>query len=342
MRPSFAAFALVLALPIPAPGPTPRPVSALSPEADAQMKVAAQLVSRQKFAEAAKAYQEANRLSGGACFACLEALAATHIRLNAPDDAIADARGAMKAAASPAERARADNQLGLAYATRAKKNDEASPDLASAEEALRRAIAADPTLNAPRFHLSKVLIRQGRDKDADAVLEDYLKREPPGPYADQARAMEKDHRRATELLVPDFKLVTLDGKTITPESLRGKVVLLDFWATWCGPCRDALPELKTIRKKFGGQPFQIIGISVDKDRKALEDFVRKNDMTWPQFFDDGYRVSRYAFGVSTFPSYFVIDKAGVVVYYAHGYSMTTAGKLTFEIDQALKKAPARS
>ena len=247
----------------------------------------------------------------------------------------------MKAAASPAERARADNQIGLAYATRARRADKTSPDLASAEEAFRRALAADPTLNAPRLHLSKVLIRVGRDKEADAMLDAYLEREPPGPYADQARALRKDHRRATELLLPDFKLVTLDGKTITPESLRGKVVLLDFWATWCGPCREALPELKTIQQKFGKQPFQIVGISADTDRKALEAFVRKNAMTWPQFFDEGLHVSRDAFGVSTFPSYFVIAQAGIIVYYTHGYSMTTAGKLTFEIDQALKRNPAR-
>jgi thiol-disulfide isomerase/thioredoxin len=301
------------------------------------MRLAVQLVSHQRFAEAAKAYQEANRLAGGRCFPCLEALAATHIRLNAPDEAIADAQEAMKAADSPSERARADNQLGLAYAGKAKKDDKSSRDLVSAEEALRRAIATDPSLNAPRLHLSRVLIRQGRDKDADAMIEEYLKREPPGPYADQAHALQKDHRRATELLVPDFKLVTLDGKTITPESLKGKVVLLDFWATWCGPCREALPELKKIRKQFGGQRFEIIGISADRDRKALEDFVKKNDMTWPQFFDEGLRVSQAGFGVSTFPSYFVVDKNGVVVYYTYGYSMTTAGKLTFEIGAALEK-----
>src|SRR5215831_801239 len=338
MRRSFAIIPLLLALPLPSPGPTRSgPSAPLPPEANAQLQLGMQLASHQRFADAARAYQEANRLAGGKCFSCLEALAAAHIRLNALDDALADGREAMSVAASPAERARADNQIGLAYATRARKADRTSPDLASAEEAFRRALAADPTLNAPRLHLSKVLIRLGRDKEADTMLDAYLEREAPGLYAEQARALRKDHRRATELLLPDFRLVTLDGKTITPESLRGKVVLLDFWATWCGPCREALPELKTIQQKFGKQPFQIVGISADTDRKALEAFVRKNAMTWPQFFDEGLRVSRDAFGVSTFPSYFVVDQAGIIVYYTRGYSTATAGKLTSEIDQALRK-----
>ncbi len=345
MRSLFAVCAVALAFPLDLaaqsspPHPAPAP-AATSPDVQTQMAAGNAFIARQQFAEAAKSYQAAFRLSGGKCFACLEALAAAHIRLNAVDEAMDDARHARTVAASDQERARADNQLGLAYAAKAKKDVKDSKELRSAEEAFRKALAGDQALNAARFHLAKVLIREGRDKDADAVLEDYLKREAPGPFADQARALQKNHRRATELLVPDFTLTTLDGKTITPASLKGKVVLLDFWATWCGPCRQALPELKDIQKKFAKKPFEIISISVDRDRKTLEDFIQKNAMTWPQFFDDGYRVSRYAFGVSTFPSYFVIDQGGVVVYYTHGYSMTTAGKLTFEIDEALKKAPA--
>src|SRR5262249_49374024 len=127
------------------------------------------------------------------------------------------------------------------------------------------------------------------------------------------------------------------GKTISLKSLRGKVVLLDFWATWCGPCLKALPELKAIRKKFATRPFELISLSVDRDKKKLEDFVKDNDMTWPQYFDEGGHVSHEAFGVVTFPSYLILDGEGIVTYVRRGYSPTTARFLMEEIQKALDK-----
>ena len=62
-------------------------------------------------------------------------------------------------------------------------------------------------------------------------------------------------------------------------------MLLDFWATWCGPCRKALPELKELRQKNAGQPLVVVSVSADEDRKAVEEFVRQNGMDWPQAWD---------------------------------------------------------
>ena len=70
--------------------------------------------------------------------------------------------------------------------------------------------------------------------------------------------------------VPHFSLQTLDGKTLDITSLKGKVVLLDFWATWCGPCRQAMPELKELLLKNTGKPLVVVSVSADQDRKAAE------------------------------------------------------------------------
>ena len=243
---------------------------------------------------------------------------------------------ALKIGPSKEQQARAYNQIGLAYAAQAKNDASDTQQLAEAARAFRRALDADSNLNAARFHLAKVLIRLRRDKDADALLDDYIRREQTPALADQAKALKADHRRATGLFAPDFHLTTLDGKTITLQSLRGKVVLLDFWATWCGPCIQALPELKEIRKKFANRPFELISISVDREKRKLEDFVKANEMTWPQYFDEGYRVAKDAFGVATFPSYFVLDGEGVVTYVLRGYSSTTAARLTAAVEKAFK------
>jgi len=323
-------------------GPTPAASSQIPPEAQAEVEKANLLIASQRFRDAAEALERANKLAGGKCFTCLEAKAAARIRLNDLDGALADANEALKVGASKEYRARAYNQIGLANAARAKKDDRDIKELAAAEEAFRHALEADPNLNAARFHLARILIRERRDKDADAVLDDYIKRETAGPLADQAKALKENHRRATESFAPAFRLKTLDEKTITLESLRGKVVLLDFWATWCGPCIKALPELKDIRKKFAGRPFELISISVDREKKKLEEFVKSNNMTWPQGFDEGLRVARETFGVNSFPTYFVLDGEGLVTYVARGYSPATAGRLTDEIQKALQKPSRKS
>jgi peroxiredoxin len=327
-------------LPLPNPRPTPiakSPTAApFPPEAQAELTRANLLIGSQRFREAVEALQRANKLAGGKCFICVETLAAAHLRLNEPDAALAAAKEALKIWPSKEGQARAYNQIGLAYAAQAKNDDRDTQQLAEAEQSFRRAIDGDPNLNAARFHLAKVLIRQKRDRDADAVLDDYLKREQTVALSDQAKALKADHRRATGLFAPDFHLTTLDGKTITLQSLRGKVVLLDFWATWCGPCIQALPELKEIRKKFANRPFELISISVDREKRKLEDFVKANEMTWPQYFDEGYRVAKDAFGVATFPSYFVLDGEGVVTYVTRGYSPATAARLTAAVEKAFK------
>jgi peroxiredoxin len=325
-------------LPNPAPKPTPPTptVAPLPADAQAELSKASLLITSQRFREAVEALQRANKLAGGKCFVCLETMAAAHIRLNEPDAALADAREALKIWPSKEGQARAYNQIGLAYAAKAKSDDRDKQQLAEAEQAFRRAIDADPNLNAARFHLAKVLIRQRRDRDADALLDDYIKREQTVALADQAKALKADHRRVNGQFSPDFHLTTLDGKTISLQSLRGKVVLLDFWATWCGPCIQALPELKEIRKKFATRPFELISISVDREKKKLEDFVKANEMTWPQYFDEGTRVAKDAFGVATFPSYFVLDAEGVVTYVTRGYSPATAARLTAAVEKAFK------
>jgi thiol-disulfide isomerase/thioredoxin len=140
-------------------------------------------------------------------------------------------------------------------------------------------------------------------------------------------------------LAPAFSLQTLDGKTLTRDGLKGKVVLLDFWATWCAPCRKALPELKDLRRKNAGQPLVIVSVSVDQDRKLIESFVSSNGMSWPQAWDREGRVTGGVFRVSDFPSYVVLDAEGRITYRQKGWS---PGRSAALLDDAVSKALASS
>ncbi|MFL5328310.1 MAG: TlpA family protein disulfide reductase [Gemmataceae bacterium] len=111
---------------------------------------------------------------------------------------------------------------------------------------------------------------------------------------------------------PDFSATTLDGQTVSLASLRGKVVVIDFWATWCGPCRRALPELREFVSHFEGKPVVLIGISADHNETALHDFLAVNPLPWPIVFDgDGGPIAT-RYNVNAYPTVFVIDQNGMI------------------------------
>lgn len=144
---------------------------------------------------------------------------------------------------------------------------------------------------------------------------------------------------------PPFSLQTLDGKTVTRDSLKGKVVLLDFWATWCGPCLKALPELKDLRQKNAGQPLVIVSVSVDEDKKTVQDFASKNGMDWLQAWD-GQMKAVSAFRVSSFPSYVILDSEGHIAYrqqgWAPGRSAEALGAAVTKALESVHKTAAKS
>jgi len=114
-------------------------------------------------------------------------------------------------------------------------------------------------------------------------------------------------------MTPPFSITSLDGQHVSLDSLTGKVVLIDFWATWCVPCREALPRLKAIAHKFQEQPLVIISISLDKDEKKWKEFVEKNQMTWLQYRDGSFDGAiAHSFGIDAIPATFTIDADGVL------------------------------
>ena len=107
-----------------------------------------------------------------------------------------------------------------------------------------------------------------------------------------------------------FSGQTLDGKTISLESYKGKVVLLDFWATWCEPCVEELPTIEANYNKYHAQGFEVIAISVDQE-EALRAFLEKYDLPWPQILDAHEKNGiAKTYGVRAFPTSFLIDKDG--------------------------------
>jgi peroxiredoxin len=114
-------------------------------------------------------------------------------------------------------------------------------------------------------------------------------------------------------LAPDFTLPTVDGKQLKLSDYKGKVVIIDFWATWCPPCRKGIPDLIDLKKKYGARGFEVIGISLDTETKGqVPGFVKTNSMNYPVVYGD-QNVTRLYGGIEAIPTSFVIDKQGKII-----------------------------
>ena len=135
---------------------------------------------------------------------------------------------------------------------------------------------------------------------------------------------------------PEIGLKDLSGKTVDLASLAGKVVILDFWATWCAPCREEMPELQKLYKKYNAKGLEIVGISVDKGPEGIKDFIAKLKVTFPVVHDEGHKVAD-KYSPPRMPSSYIIDRKGVVRYVHGGYRAGDAAQFEKEILELLAK-----
>ena len=117
---------------------------------------------------------------------------------------------------------------------------------------------------------------------------------------------------------PDFTLRTMNGPNMRSQEQRGSVVMINFWATWCGPCQQEMPQLIRLYEKYRAAGFVLLGVNVDDDTQKAAEFAGKLGVTFPVLLDTDKIVSKL-YGVSVMPSTYLIDRDGKVRYVHRGY-----------------------
>ena len=114
---------------------------------------------------------------------------------------------------------------------------------------------------------------------------------------------------------PDFDEKDMDGKPLSVANFKGKIVLVDFWATWCGPCVAELPNVLETYGKYHGKGFEVIGISLDQDKDKLTGFIKEKQVPWAQYFDGKGWQSKLGqkYGINSIPATYLIDKEGKII-----------------------------
>lgn len=146
-------------------------------------------------------------------------------------------------------------------------------------------------------------------------------------------APEADGPRVVEA-APDFALADLTGKTVRLSDLRGKVVLLDFWATYCLPCQDAIPELVELHKANQAKGFEVVGISVDAYSGHVPDFAKEHKMSYTVVLDPDQGTAK-TYGFSQLPTTFLIGRDGRIIRKWLGYNEIIGSEIKEEVKAAL-------
>ena len=133
----------------------------------------------------------------------------------------------------------------------------------------------------------------------------------------------------------DFTLPLLAGGNASLSSYKGKVVILNFWATWCPPCRIEMPSMETLYRRFSAQGLEILAVDLGEDASLVRQFIRNAGYTFPVMFDSDNRVSS-VYGIEAIPTTYIIDREGKIVGRVIGSIMWDAQKVITAIDALLK------
>jgi thiol-disulfide isomerase/thioredoxin len=194
----------------------------------------------------------------------------------------------------------------------AKRAENPAAGLAELEKAARELQQEFP--NRPEPYAMLLAVAQKIEPEKGRKIMEELLKEPRSGQAVQQQAAGLLKRMDILGKPLDIQFTAVDGRKVSLAELKGKVVLIDFWATWCGPCVAELPNVIKAHESLNAKGFEIIGISFDNNKEALTKFVEQKKMPWPQYFDGKGWGNKYGqeYGINGIPAMWLVNKQGAL------------------------------
>ncbi|MDJ0842016.1 MAG: redoxin family protein [Acidobacteriota bacterium] len=217
------------------------------------------------------------------------------------------------------------------------ESDRLSPgDARLAEDALKKAVAANDSLTIVHFHLARLYHKQGREEDTVAQFETFLAKNPGDQLSTSIlqRVGIWNYERTGQLSAVPVERLDTPGRLDFSE-YRGKVVLVDLWATWCKPCRKSQIALRRLKSRYKNKPFEIVSIAGDNEKQKVIDYLAREEMDWPQFYDTNLGLVENFMRISSYPTFWVVDGEGRIAYHRKGWNANVERRLQQEIGKAM-------
>jgi thiol-disulfide isomerase/thioredoxin len=135
---------------------------------------------------------------------------------------------------------------------------------------------------------------------------------------------------------PTFQLDSAEGKAVDLSGLKGRVIMINFWASWCGPCRKEMPILEQLNKQYRSKGLTLIGVNVEPDSKAALNWLKETPVSFPILFDTDSRVSKL-YQVAGMPNTVIVDRRGTVRYIHRGYQAGAENEYLDQIRQLIRE-----
>ena len=309
----------------------------LSPEVIRLYNDAKGLMQQGRYSTMVSKLHKADQLADGGCEPCLELLISSYVRAGDGEAAETLLNRPGFLAAKPVRKA--SHHFDLAY-TFAHSRTRTQQHQKRAEVHFKKALElGEGTMNQARYHLANLYQAMGNEMEALKWLEAFLANNPEDPeWTKRASDRVATLKAKWTGEFTEVPIENLSGQTMDLSKYRGKVVLLDFWTTWCGPCKASLPAMRRFHKKAAKEPFVLIGISGDKSADIVEKYVKKKKIPWSQFMDPSLGKTGRLFKVHSYPSYVLLDHNGKIIYTSRGWSSRAERELSSQVTKAIRKA----